>query len=140
MPPIAPRINEYSESDVGAGAKLSNTSRHAIAPICPTAPIVCRNFIARRMANALTPINVSLDIVGRCPIREHPARQHVRRLQRHDVVGAQHAVEIGDQPVGLAQPHAVERVADRARVGKQRLGLAQGDVADERLPRSALNL
>ena len=57
--------------------------------------------------------------------RKYPAGQHVGGLQRHDVVGGQHAIEIGDETVGLAQPHAVERVADRARVGEQRLGLAQ---------------
>ena len=62
---------------------------------------------------------------------KHPAGQHVRGLKRHDVVGGQHAVEIGDEAVGLAQPHAVERVADRARVGEKRLGLAQADVAHE---------
>ena len=33
---------------MGAGTKRSSTSRHAIAPICPMAPIVCRNFINRR--------------------------------------------------------------------------------------------
>jgi hypothetical protein len=28
------------------------------------------------------------------------------------------AVEVGEETVGLAQPHPVERVADRARIGK----------------------
>jgi len=51
MPPIAARIKAYCESDAGAGVKLSNTSRHAIAPMRPIAPIVCMNFINRRMAS-----------------------------------------------------------------------------------------
>ncbi len=55
MPPIAARISAYSESEAGAGVKLSNTSRHAIAPVNPIAPIVCRNFINRRIAQSRWP-------------------------------------------------------------------------------------
>jgi hypothetical protein len=51
MPPIAARISAYSESEAGAGVKLSNTSKHAIAPMNPIAPIVCMNFINRRIVS-----------------------------------------------------------------------------------------
>ena len=51
IPPIAPRISAYSESDAGAGVKLSSTRRHAIAPMSPIAPIVCMNFSNRRTAS-----------------------------------------------------------------------------------------
>jgi hypothetical protein len=56
-----------------------------------------------------------------------------------DVFGRQHAVEVGDEAVGLAQPHPVERVADRTGVGEQRLVLRSAMSRTNAARASALN-
>jgi hypothetical protein len=45
MPPIAARSAAVAAVSAGSGSQASSTKRHAIAPIIPIAPMVCRNFI-----------------------------------------------------------------------------------------------
>ena len=72
----------------------------------------------------------NLRFVGRFGV-EDAAREHVGRVDGHEIVDPHRAVLL-EIAIGVAQPRAVERVADRAGVGEQRLSAARGDIALER--------
>ena len=44
--------------------------------------------------------------------------EHIASLDRHQVIAGKNTVEARDETVGLPQPDTIERVTDRARVGK----------------------
>src|SRR5690349_1552989 len=65
------------------------------------------------------------------PVPEDAALADVLRLDRHEVVGRQPALAL-EQPARVAQPRAVERVPDAARVREERPLHAAVEVLTER--------
>jgi len=118
---------------MSCGTKVSNTSSmpsHHLA----MAPIVCMNFIARRTANALMPINVSLDVCRLLPISRTPAGQHVGCFQH--MMSSRSARGRDRRPAGSPGAAACDR-AHCGSIARWRImaALCASDVAGERLPR-----
>jgi len=101
---IEGRARDLTMFNLAIDSKLRGSNLAHERPLCA----ISGHSVSPRIDYAVSP----QELISRPALQKHPAGKHVCGFERHDVVGGQHGIEIGDEAVGLAQSHAVQRVPD----------------------------